>query len=585
MVANVYHVRLIEQPQPEFDFCRMNKALRYNSILRVLRPSTFHILARLLVVEVTEAQTPIALVPEISVSPATLAVDAVRMAYDSHSGKLVLLSMNGNISTVDVSSGNGRVNVIQTFADHGLRPPALGIAVAPDGTLFIVGNNSSSTPGYNIGVVKRGKPSGTGGYTWETVFETVPYPRSGTNYDHNMNGIVISPDGSTLYVNSGSRTDHGEVQDGNGAFPGLREVPLTSAILKIPAVSTDLLLQNDFLFLEQNGFLFADGVRNSFSLAFDPEGRLYGTENSGDRDDNEELNILIEGAHYGFPWRMGQTNTPMQFAGYQPGSDLLLNPQAGAVQGGEFYDDPSFPSPPIGVRFTDPVKNLGPDADLYRDPITGQIRDATGNVGGISTFTSHRSPLGLVFDRDRILTGNYVGDGFVLSWTGPESPLLAPFTGEGEDLIHLDFVEGSDGKVLHARKIAAQFLNPIDAALIGNQLFILEFGNGGRIWKVEFASTVAKENELIPAPIKVELYPNPASGTLRFSVITERPEMLHINLVGLSGRRIDSIYRGVAPAGRLEISDYMVGGLPAGVYLLEINGQYSGQFIQKVVLL
>ena len=60
-----------------------------------------------------------------------------------------------------------------------------------------------------------------------------------------MNAIVLSPDEQMLYVNSGSRTDHGEVQNGNGQFPDAREVPLTSMIIRVPADSKNLSLPNN----------------------------------------------------------------------------------------------------------------------------------------------------------------------------------------------------------------------------------------------------------------------------------------------------------------------------------------------------
>lgn len=41
--------------------------------------------------------------------------------------------------------------------------------------------------------------------------------------------------------------------------------------------------------------------------------------------------------------------------------------------------------------------NVGPDADKYKDPLTGEIRDASDQGGTLSTFTAHRSPLGLYF--------------------------------------------------------------------------------------------------------------------------------------------------------------------------------------------
>ena len=54
-----------------------------------------------------------------------------------------------------------------------------------------------------------------------------------------MSGIAIDPNGEYIYVNSGARTDHGEVR------VGLRETGLTDIILKLPADGDTITLQND----------------------------------------------------------------------------------------------------------------------------------------------------------------------------------------------------------------------------------------------------------------------------------------------------------------------------------------------------
>ena len=61
--------------------------------------------------------------------------------------------------------------------------------------------------------------------------------------------------------------------------------------------------------------VFADGLRNEVGLAFDAGGRLWGVENSADNlrrsdlggdihNENpaEELNLLVDGGFYGYPW-------------------------------------------------------------------------------------------------------------------------------------------------------------------------------------------------------------------------------------------------------------------------------------------
>ena len=158
--------------------------------------------------------------------------------------------------------------------------------------------------------------------TWFTLAETAPYERCDCIFNHEVNGLVVSPDNRSLFINSGSRTDHGEIQDGNRQFPDLRETALTAIVLRVPTDARDLVLPNDHDELRTQGLLFAEGLRNAYDLAFAPNGDLFGTENGPDRDMAEELNWLREGHHYGFPWRMGLEDTPQQFPDYDPASGL-----------------------------------------------------------------------------------------------------------------------------------------------------------------------------------------------------------------------------------------------------------------------
>ncbi len=514
---------------------------------------------------------PVALHPALQFEATSTTLTAVRIAFDASSGHLLTASLNGDIHAVHPDTDQLDVALIHTTADHGTPTPVMGMDVTEDGTIYLVGNDSNTYPGYNVGVIRRGRVGLDGNRTWETVATTTPYPRSGTNYDHNMNAVTVSPDGQFLYVNSGSRTDHGEEQSYNGQFPGLREVPLTSAILRIPASATDVVLPDDEASLVQGGYLFADGFRNTFSLAFNVEGRLFGMENSGDRDDSEEMNEITEGGHYGFPWRISLTDTPMRFPGYDPSADLLLNPEAGAVQSGFFHNDPDYPAPPTGVTFTDPIVNIGPDADLYRDPETGEILNASDTGVAMATFTSHRSPLGLVFDTGDTLPDPFTGNALALGWTGSESPLLAPFEGEGEDLLHLSFVAGSDASAIRTERIASGFLNPIDAVLVDGRLYVLEFAGAGRIWQVSFAGDTATETELPREPALMTVYPNPASDRLTVGYTSERTGPVTAAIFAMDGRRMGAVRQASVAAGAETRLAWDVAGLTAGVYVVVIE--------------
>jgi hypothetical protein len=412
---------------------------------------------------------------------------AVRIDRDPITGSLYYLRLDGSVHRVTLAAGGGTSERIYTAANTGVAAPQ-GFAIGPDGAMYIVGNQANGT--LTTATIRRGRRTGGGdAREWSTLAATVPYPLDGEIFNHLFNGIAVSADGLFVYVNSGARTDHGEVEDNNGAFPGLRESPITTNIFRFPADGTGLVIENDEAKLRDAGYLFARGVRNSFDLAFDAAGNLFATENSDDRDDSEELNWIREGRHYGFPWRIGTNDTSQRFAGYDPAADPLIDHGYYAWQHGLFHDDPTYPPPPNGVTFTDPILNEGPDADSFRDPATGQIRDASALGVTVGTFTAHRSPLGLVFDTQGALGGSYQGKGFVLGWTkgDPASDSgQGPFKDPGQDLLELDLRPDGDSLRASVTRIAGGFSNPIDAVLSGSKLYVLEYGGSGGIWEISF---------------------------------------------------------------------------------------------------
>jgi hypothetical protein len=354
-----------------------------------------------------------------------------------------------------------------------------GLAFGPDGAAYVVANRATGT--LTQAIIRRGTPAG-GGFTWGDVAHTAPYPRSNTPFDHLFNGIVVSPDNTWIYLNSGSRTDHGEVEDNGGAYPGLREAPITSAILRIPASFAGAELANDEAALRP--YLFADGTRNAFDPAFAPNGDLFVGDNGPDADYPYELNWLREGRHYGFPWRFGVQDNPQQLPGYDPANDKLLNSDFTAVNTGTYKNDPTFPKAP--TTFSEPVLSSGPDAAIYRAE-DGSQHDAAKEGPSMASFTPHRSPLGLEFAAGEALPADLRStdatfSAFVMSWGAAAGTL----TDKGQDLLHLTLTRGVDNYTMTATQFARDFKNPIDAVLIGNKLYVLEFGGGGAIWELTF---------------------------------------------------------------------------------------------------
>ncbi|CCH53498.1 conserved repeat domain protein [Fibrisoma limi BUZ 3] len=442
------------------------------------------LLLTLSLVNTVQAQLPRSLHPNITVEKLMATqVRGVRVAYDAQTRKLYYHSFPGDVYRIEQPANGQPYEVpIASAADHGINY-LQGMAFA-NGVVVLVGNfKETGQRGYGLVVKGISQPNGT--WRWERIMQTAPYPSSATLYDHAFNAVCVTPRGDSVYVNSGSRTDHGEVEDTGGLYPDTREVPLTATIFKLPInPPTTILLPNDQAALDQSGYVFCRGVRNEFDLALDQQGRLFGVENSGDRDDPEEMNWLRPGRHYGFPWEMGGNQTPQQFPGYIPSQDKLLPATLSPDQQQKFYNDPAFPPKPGNLVITQPIRSLGPDASFVRDPATGQVQ----RVNSIATFTSHRSPLGLIFDTDNALA-DFTGDAFVLSYSAGGGIRGGYLFAEdpGEDLLHvrLQYDPAADNFTAQTTKVVDGFIAPTDAERVGNVMYVIEEGRQC-IWKLTF---------------------------------------------------------------------------------------------------
>lgn len=404
----------------------------------------------------------------------------VRLKRDPSTDTIYYMTNKADIYQLIIKPGNASgTDKPYTLAKIGGDPDliAAGLAFGPDGTMYVLGNVSKENT--TQAIIYKGKPDADGKRVWSTLASTAPYEKSNTQFDHVCNGIVVSPDGKYLYMNSGSRTDHGEVEDAKGAFPNAREVPLTSAIFRIPTDTDNQILPNDDAQLKSKGYLFADGTRNTYDLAFGPNGDLFGPDNGPDADYPDELNWLREGHHYGFPWRFGNLDNAVRAADYDPAKDHRLQPEFFAVKNGLYKNDPAFPVPPAGVTFTDPIENLGPDADVFRDA-DGGAYDASALGQPAYSMTPHRSGLGLVFDTAGALGADLKGDGLMVSWGAAEGQLPDP----GRDLLHVKLKKVGDNYQANMTQLATGFDHPIDAALLGKKLYILDWGGKGTIWEV-----------------------------------------------------------------------------------------------------
>ena len=439
--------------------------------------------------------------------------DSFRLVRNPVDGALYYLKVTGDLYRVNLSAtpGASTSTLLYTSADHQVTSAA-GLAIGPDGSIYLTSNSAVSNNTYTVSTVTRGLYNPANGTrTWSILAQTVPYQGGNRIFSHQMNAILVTRDARSVLVNIGARTDHGEVQTDGGTFPGLREVGLTTVLLRLPIDSSGLILPNDREQLRRMGYVYCEGLRNTYNLAFAPSGDLFGTENGPDRDMPEEINWLRQGLHYCYPWRMGTEDNPQQFPGYDPSQDKLLNPSYTAVAQGTYVNDPAYPPPP--TQFTDRVINVGPDADKIRDPMTCGVIDAGDKGRTLGTFTGHRCPLGLTFDTVGALGSKFHGNGFVVCWTagiaagaGGEGPFGDP----SQDLLHLEFTSLGTNYQLRAARIAAGFSNPVDTALIGNKLYVLEYGGSQGLWEITF-----------PAAPPVPLLSGPgwlSNGTFQFTL-------------------------------------------------------------------
>ncbi len=408
----------------------------------------------------------------------------LRLAYSASENLLYFLTAANEIHAVKLDGSNERSKLFTT-AQLGIVQGGTvsGMRFGPDGALYVV-YNSKPGPDTTRAVVLRGTPDGAGGRKWSTAVRTAPYPASNTNFDHLFNGIVITPDNKFIFLNAGSRTDHGEIEDAGGAHPNVREVALTTKVFRVPVQVDTIELPNDDATLRAKGYVFADGTRNVYDMAFAPNGDLFGIDNGPDADYPDEINWLREGRHYGFPWKFGAEDNPQQFGDYDPAKDNRLSKEFVAVQRKTYTNDPAFPKAPANLE--PPLRNLGPAAIQYR-AADGSAKNAATDGTPFYGVTAHRSQLGLAFVTDTAMPAD-------LRSTATEFSLLSvswgaaggPLSDKGQDLIQFKLVKSGDSYEMRALQLARGFRNPIDSVLVKNKLYVLEFGGSGSIWELSF---------------------------------------------------------------------------------------------------
>lgn len=279
---------------------------------------------------------------------------SVRVVSRGPGQPVYVLAQSGCIYRLDVA--NKAVFQIFRPDEYGISTQggfgATGMAVDAEGRLWVVTNQRlgsdkddsmwmCSVVIWRSGEMVDGRP-----VKMQPWFRT-SYPQGGGPYNHGVSHMAFGPDG-LLYLNSGARTDGGEI----GKLPKYHaggEVDITACLWRMDPKAGQPEIE-----------VIARGIRNAFGFAWDDHARLFAVSNGPDADQPEEMDFIQVGKHYGFPYQYG--NAP-------------------ATEGAPYKHTPKAPE---GIGFTMPVANLGPAA--------GGKPDAP-----CFTFDPHSCPGGMIW--------------------------------------------------------------------------------------------------------------------------------------------------------------------------------------------
>jgi hypothetical protein len=95
-----------------------------------------------------------------------------------------------------------------------------------------------------------------------------------------------------------------------------------------------------------------------------------------------------------------------------------------------------------------------------------------------------------VFDTVGAMAPPFQWHGFVLSWT-PGDPngnsVAGPFNDASQDMLDLNLTKlGNTNYQMTATRLIGGFANPIDAEVIRNRIYVLEYGGSQGIWEITF---------------------------------------------------------------------------------------------------
>lgn len=225
-------------------------------------------------------------------------------------------------------------SVAETLASGLDRPH--GVAIGPDGRIYVG----------EVGSVKRVAPSRPGSI--ESAIADLP-----ARQRHPLTTFAFAPDGH-LYINVGSSSDNCEASasdERTGALCPEARGPDAVGVVRVYRVSSTGAVSG--------GEVYARGLRNSVALAVHPSGTVLQAENSRDaihlplglpNDDalpHDEINVLVAGRHYGWPYCYDRGVSAPEFPRYDCAAMMRparLLPAHAAPLGMAWWSGPKAPA-------------------------------------------------------------------------------------------------------------------------------------------------------------------------------------------------------------------------------------------------
>ena len=177
----------------------------------------------------------------------------------------------------------------------------------------------------------------------------------------------------------------------------------------------------------------------------------------------------------------------------------------------------------------------------------------------------------------------YKGSGFVLRIGGSIASLINSFEDPDQDLLHIDLEKTPNGDNYQARvtRLVGGFDSPIDAEIVDNRIYVIEWGNTRGLWEVVLPAetrTAVVEIEGAGVPERSALsqnYPNPFNPNTTIEYSLDRAEPVQVAIFDALGQKVRTLVDAHQRAGyyRLQWDGQTDSGKSAasGVYIYRLQ--------------